>query len=38
VKARLQEAFDDAWSLAAGPDGGEWLDTIETPKTQICAS
>jgi LytS/YehU family sensor histidine kinase len=32
VKARLQEAFGDAWSFTAGPDGGEWLDTIETPK------
>jgi hypothetical protein len=33
VKARLQEAFGNAWSFTAGPNGGEWLDTIETPKT-----
>jgi hypothetical protein len=33
VKARLQEAFGDAWSFTAAPNGGEWLDAIEMPKT-----
>lgn len=32
VRARLQEAFGEEWSFAAGPAGGEWVDTIEVPR------
>ncbi|WP_187775565.1 histidine kinase [Luteimonas suaedae] len=32
VRARLQEAFGDDWSFVAGPEGTEWVDTIEIPK------
>jgi LytS/YehU family sensor histidine kinase len=32
VSARLQEAFGDDWSFVAGPEGAEWVDTIEMPK------
>lgn len=31
VKARLSEAFGEDWSFASGPEGGEWIDTIELP-------
>jgi LytS/YehU family sensor histidine kinase len=32
VRARLQEAFGDRWSFTSGPDGADWVDTIDIPK------
>lgn len=31
VRARLQEAFGQAWAFSSGPAGGDWIDAIEMP-------